>query len=77
MNRNPDTGATMTLSSTPPSMAWMLQSVNELLFPATADRCDGGVATDSERWEMGADRVGNITGRKVRAYMPIIDCLDA
>ena len=35
------------------------------LLVATADRCDGGVAGDTERREMRADGVGNVGRRNV------------
>jgi hypothetical protein len=35
------------------------------LFIASADRCDGGVASHAERRKIRADGVGNIGGREV------------
>jgi hypothetical protein len=64
-----DTGVTMTLSSAPPSMACVPWTVNELLCSASADRCDGGVATNSERGQMGADRFCDVGRREVRVVL--------
>jgi hypothetical protein len=35
------------------------------LFSATADRCDGGIASNAKRREMRADGVGNVGRRNV------------
>src|SRR5271157_1429543 len=40
-----------------------------LLFPAATDRCDCGTDSNTKRWEMSANGIGDIARRKMRVVL--------